>query len=81
MWTKSNNDFALGQTDTNDSNGSMIWSHEKKVKIIDLMDVWFLVWAPDYTNGNGGRGEEGEGRFCSLLNNAKTINAIALNDS
>ena len=30
MWTKSNNDFALGQTETNDSNGSMVWSHEKK---------------------------------------------------
>ena len=42
MWTKSNNDFALGQTETNDSNGSMVWSHEKKVKIIDLMDVWFF---------------------------------------
>ena len=42
MWTKSNNDFALGQSVTNDSNGSMVWSHEKKVKIIDLMDVWFF---------------------------------------
>ena len=30
MWTKSNNDFALGQSVTNDSNGSMVWSHEKK---------------------------------------------------
>ena len=44
MWTKSNNDFALGQAVTNDSNGSMVWSHEKKVKIIDLMDVWFFMY-------------------------------------
>ena len=42
MWTKSNNDFALEHAVTNDSNGSMVWSHEKKVKIIDLMDVWFF---------------------------------------
>ena len=42
MWTKSNNDFTLGQTETNDSNGSMVWSHEKKVEIIDFMDVWIF---------------------------------------
>ena len=40
MWTKSNSDIALGQADTNDSNDSMVWSHEKNVKIIDLMDIW-----------------------------------------
>ena len=45
MWTKSNNDFALGQSVTNDSNGSMVWSHEKKVEIIDLMDVWIFLYA------------------------------------
>ena len=43
MWTKSNNDFALGLSVTNDSNGSMVWSHEKKVEIIDLMDVWIFL--------------------------------------
>ena len=42
MLTKSKNYFALGQSVTNDSNGSMVWSHEKKVEIIDLMDVWIF---------------------------------------